>query len=94
MSNPRPTDPVEGAGRLALGPSVRMCLDCAQSEAAHARDDMGTCGTFQPIEGEPLIRRLRVMACEALSSEGRALRSRKDAQVLLAAARLLEERGR
>jgi hypothetical protein len=73
-------------------PPIRMCLDCAQSEAAHARDDMGTCGAFQPIEGEPLIRRLRVMAAEAMSSPGRAHWSRRDGQVLLAAARLLEER--
>lgn len=69
-----------------------MCLTCAQSEAAHTRDDIGTCAAFQPMEGAPLILRLRVMACEALSSNGRPPRSRHDAQVLLAAARLLEER--
>jgi hypothetical protein len=71
---------------------IRMCLECSQSEAAHARDDIGTCAAFQPIEGPALIERLRAMAAEALSHSGRAARSRRDAQVLAAAARALEER--
>jgi hypothetical protein len=39
---------------------------------------------------EAIIRRLFMMAVEALSHDGRPIRSRRDAQVLIAAALLLQ----
>lgn len=69
---------------------MNFCLECCQSEAAHSRDDIGTCEAFQLPTREALIRRLRVMAVEALSHDGRPIRSRRDAQVLMAVANLLD----
>jgi hypothetical protein len=71
---------------------IRLCLTCGMSEASHQRDDHGACGTFAFPTRAELAERLTAMACEALSTQGRARRSRLDAQVLIAAAHVLEER--
>jgi hypothetical protein len=73
---------------------MSMCLQCGQAFAAHQRDDMGTCPAFEAPTRARLIRRLRVMAVDALSHDGRPPRSRLDAQVLRAAAQLREGRRR
>lgn len=72
-------------------PRIRFCLTCCQSEAAHLRDDIGTCEAFLEPTRAAITRRLYVMAVDALSSAGRPIRSRPDAQVLMAAAHFLAE---
>ncbi len=77
------------------GQKIRFCLRCGRSESEHTRPAhwqaaIGACANFDAPTAAALVRRLQVMAVEALSHEGRPIRSRLDAQTLIAAAELLQ----
>ena len=77
------------------GHKVRFCLRCGRAESEHARSAawqaaIASCADFEAPTPAALIRRLHLMAVEALSHVGRPPRSRRDAQTLIAAAELLE----
>ena len=67
---------------------IGFCLACGLTAPFHQPG--ARCATFVAPTRAALVHRLRVMAVDALSSNGRPPRSRVEAQVLIAAARLLE----